>query len=111
MTDLEMTKLCAKAMGYSLRVLDSGDLWVDDGRIPQDGFVYYPLHEDDQAMALVKKFQPAICWDTKWCVDMTCTVDDPSMIVYHENLNRAIVECVAKMRATTVSDRSNPKTT
>jgi hypothetical protein len=87
MTDLEMTKLCAEAMGIvqSMHVNEDG-LWT-----------YYPLHDDAQAMALVKKFHLECYWNgSVWGV-----LDGPSGCA-HElrgDLNRAIVECVAKMQA------------
>jgi hypothetical protein len=123
MTDLEMTKLCAEAMrlhllpaypeGHILRTPrnvcpDTGLMVSRDGDrayyFTQDG-AYDPLHDDAQVMALVKKFG--------------LRVNDPldnghfEVIAYqfrgtdkvmkaataNRDLNRAIVECVAKMQA------------
>lgn len=117
MTDLEMTKLCAEAMDYGI-VDDFADVTppmrgVDV--IPHDTSPAYainaeplrfaPLYDDAQAMALVKRFGLYI-----ECETVNFTGDVPGFLwaaVTHEheiavedaNLNRAIVECVAKMRA------------
>jgi hypothetical protein len=99
MTDLEMTlemtRLCAEAMGLE---------WVADWLVCPKGddhdysdtYGYDPLHDDAQAMAILKKFH--------------LTVDDSNSGDWfvvgiggaqgeHADLNRAIVECVAKMQA------------
>jgi hypothetical protein len=55
MTDLEMTRLCAEAMGFPypepVGHPDIGHLvpWTTD-------WTYDPLHNDSQAMELVKRF-------------------------------------------------------
>lgn len=92
MDDLEITKLCAEAMGLtSWQALE--------GR-------YDPLHDDAQAMALVKKFRLEIrqqatgtdehpgapLWGISGCLYGWKNAED-------ENLNRAICECVARMQA------------
>ncbi len=97
MTDLETTRLCAEAMGYSVTVhsnrKSSPDLmWVANNQN------WNPLKDDAQAMALVKKFD---MWIDKvrmgdaslWTVSAGCEFD-----VRNSNLNRAICECVAKMQ-------------
>jgi hypothetical protein len=93
MTDLEMTRLCAEAMFDPLE-------WE------QRLFDYDPLHDDAQAMALVKKFgltcDPAndVPPYAPWRV---CALpvggEDWNDIVNadSDDLNRAIVECIAKM--------------
>lgn len=92
MTDLEMTKLCAEAMGYSESraslVVLAGQVIVNDGVNSR----FDPLHDDAQAMALVKRF-PLECAQTvsDWADDWITDSD--------ANLNRAIVECVAEMQA------------
>ena len=48
MTDLEMTKLCAAAMGIAVRQIEQ-DLWTDIDEI----VLYDPLHDKAQAMDLV----------------------------------------------------------
>ena len=92
MTDLEITKLCAEAVEIkSLR----GEYWIqhaDGNRVK-----YNPLHDDAQAMALVKKFELALHkykgdWFANWEVNSIVGGSD-------KDLNRAICECVAKMQA------------
>ena len=89
MTDFEMTTLCAEAMG-----------------VPLDR-AYDPLNDDTQAMALVKRFQFVIERDPKRSDYFGVTLFPPrvdgktqvTQVVRHApNLNRAIVECVAKLQ-------------
>jgi len=107
MDDLEITKLCAEAMGLRW-TMPSGTgstgcqyVWVP---LPEDHpswdggqMMYDPLHDDAQAMALAKRFM--------------LDVDFFSMSAYRdfegeerfgshsdESVNRAICECVAKMQ-------------
>ena len=56
------------------------------------------LHDDAQAMALVKRHKLSMYWDHEdgvWCVAPGLTGHDIS----NTDLNRAIVECVAKVDA------------
>jgi hypothetical protein len=84
MTDLEMTRLCAKAMGFT--------------EPPEWSSFYDPLLNDAQALALVKKFRltisPSIPSDETfaWAVEL----GDES--AHSDDLNRAIVEFVARMQ-------------
>lgn len=101
MTDLEATKLCAEAMQFN---------WV--GGIEQfvrgDGrqFRYDPLHNDAQAMALVKRFKLFCNCDEQgvWLVQQFGE-DDGAHESMEPDLNRAIVYCVAQMREATISNR------
>jgi hypothetical protein len=82
MTDPEMTKLCAKAM-------DVDPAWP-----------WRPLHDDAQAMTLVKKHQlrvhpPEINGSPRWWV----LNNEETHGAESDDLNRAIVKCVAKMQA------------
>src|SRR3990167_1051712 len=118
MTDLEMTRACAEAMGWKhlgavgveppkrgepdpkgLWCLSGGnDWWVNPQGYnvcaPCSG-IPDPLHDDAQAMALVKKLR----------LDIIAGGSD-GWEVHHEgwptycndDLNRAIVECVARMQ-------------
>lgn len=92
MTDLELTKLCAEAMEYSFGTTASLCFAeIDSGK----SVAYDPLHDDAQALALVKRFHLPIGWtDSEWAVfdkdDRRFTLD--------ADLNRAIVKCVAKMQ-------------
>lgn len=107
MTDIEMTKLCARAMGYTL--------WCYSGHwnkeyastqampirvcgMPDED--YDPLHSDDQAMAVMKKLRIAVIFDD----EKGLWLAGPGGVVASKHdaessdLNRAIVESVAKMQ-------------
>lgn len=98
MTDLEMRIACAQALGL-VHNFDGDVFFVygpDSERLPFD-----PLHDDAQAMALVKHFclqlHRAGTWGPWW---VKSRVMMPEAEASHaDNLNRAIVECVAKMQA------------
>jgi hypothetical protein len=99
MTDLEMTKRCAEAIGAGPEA-SHGKVAIyeknDDGSLTQHDF--NPLHDDAQAMALVKRFDLNV-WrgaDT-WRVIGGPTGDEGD--TWGADLNRAIVECVAKMQS------------
>ena len=106
MTDLEITKLCAEAMGFITMktVWDSREQPGRDGYLAFHGSTsigwYDPLHDDSQVMGLVKRFwlllsQQAGPDRAEWIVN------DPVVASTSVNfdLNRAICECVAKMQA------------
>jgi hypothetical protein len=103
MTDLEMVRLCAEAMGYiPFGPADTphGQVWLTKVA----GEVYDPLHDDAQAMALVKKFGLSIAPELGqgrglWRVNHW---RDPPLVL-DTDLNRAIVECVAKMQKAKVA--------
>ena len=89
MADLEMTKLCAEAIDEPYIGFDAKGHKVY--------CEYDPLHDDAQAMALVKKFQINIAW---YEVNMPRPTFEPTVYMWRKkDLNRAIVECVAKMQA------------
>lgn len=93
MTDLEMTRLCAEAMGLQ-HFVDHEGVWL------RMEVKYDPLHNDAQAMALVKKFRLVIdrTDDGRWMLPSVSPGD-----VVNADLNRAICECVAKMQAAKVT--------
>lgn len=96
MTDLEMTKCCAEAMGFRAIVQDGSVTYV--GPVKELQVFYDPLHDDAQAMALVKHLKLSVGFNGGWgCVKNA----ENGMLrcgAYHfDSLNRAIVECVAKM--------------
>lgn len=110
MTDIELVRRCAEAMvipgASEIRPLNKSDssgvsfyLHGTGGNVE-----YNPLTDDAQAMALVKKFWMVIepplrdsrAKNKLWYVNIPATED---YSVQHGNLNRAIVECVAKMKA------------
>ncbi len=105
MIDLEITKLCAEAMNY--RILEDfagfippvNGVQVTSRSGPEHNTRYDPLHDDAQAMVLMKKFgltciyelgQGHISWNVQHWRDG---------IARNGDLNRAICECVAKMQA------------
>lgn len=94
MADLEITRLCAKAMGLELWVV--GERCEIMNSLVSTGRIYHPLHDDAQAMALVKKFRLHIgCTsDGLWFAEEqgaeTAQVHDGG------DLLRAICLCVAK---------------
>jgi len=103
MTDLELTKACAEAMGYTVNtnrisraVANTLGVWTNE-----HGH-YYPLFSDVQAMAMVKKFRLCIHYEDgldMWCSDGTVAANNlQEPVVYNADLNRAICECVAKIK-------------
>ena len=106
MTDLEITKLCAEAMGVS--VIKTRAYYGSEADSPEslpehwlqeigvgEWQQYDPLHDDAQAMALVKKFKLGIGredGDDMWAVGRIF------IETINQDLNRAICECVAKMQ-------------
>ena len=117
LTDLELTKLCAEAMGYSVMDNSKLNLFGDEFKqvhvlrpdhlpLPH---VWEPLKNDAQAMALVKKLhliidspmpdlkpgEFAVEHHTHWEVYVRGKMDAET---HNENLSRAIVECVANMQ-------------
>lgn len=101
MTDLEMTALCADAMGHTPEVHQDRVYVYDRESAP---FGYDPLQNDEEAMALVKKFQLWISSfpEEGWRVQYDATEKDIESI--NRDLNRAIVECVALMQAAIRTD-------
>ena len=89
MTDLEITRLCAIAYGISVDGM---------GGILLPLSAFDPLHDDAQAMALVKKFKLDLWWPFSDAPEWHCA-DINSKYTHNADLNRAICECVAKMQA------------
>ena len=107
MTDLEITRLCALAMGYhpaaALSIDGSGwfVLTAPDKTMPvnaQPHTVYDPLHHYAQAMALVEKCN--IGWDKEeghaWHIALCAA--ELIFNAHNDDLKRTICECVAKMQ-------------
>ena len=102
MTDLEITKRCAEAMGHEyiyvgpemcIRTDKERDAYT---KIPMYRTIYDPLHDDAQAMALVKKIGLHIVYRALH-ID-TWRVDKADKYATANDLNYAICECVAKMK-------------
>ena len=101
MTDLEITKACAEAMGYELVQGCEDEVRIhfikNYGRANGPGRPYDPLHDDAQAMALVKKFHLELTCGLNdiWIASNRGTTDYVSG--NNSDLNRAICECICKM--------------
>lgn len=112
MTDIEMTKLCADAMGWESKA--SKDIHGVEHivrRMPQDHMqdcwcVFDPLRDDAHAMALVKKLGLTIDPQEDfppftWRVCVSDNGDwDKQPYAQGLDLNRIIVECVSMMKTT-----------
>jgi len=123
MTDLEAIKLCAEAMDLLRKVMQRGKVYpVQMGssvapveyyeHLSENGMIirqYDPLHDDAQAMALVKRFN--IVSDRKGDGPWVVAIHNSGNLYFHEDadLNRAIVYCVAKMQSAPIRDNTNQK--
>lgn len=105
MTDLEMTRLAAEAMGLRPHTWDDVDgvhveCPLDERHSSRDGVPmrhYDPLHDDAQCFALVKWFHIDCLWlpdERVWVVGQ----HEEERGYKCANLRRAIVEAVAKMQ-------------
>ena len=89
MNDMEMTKLCAAALGFKIVYTVQSDLPLCIESAKGAG-VFDPLKFDADAMALVKHFKLPMRFEyERWEV--------ANQWGEHADLNRAIVEAVAKM--------------
>jgi hypothetical protein len=95
MNDIELTKACADVSGVLVE-LSGGQYWLK-------GYVadrlYDPLHDDAQCFALVKRFKLSI-YQHQDLVTVTAYFHDGYRSERNINeVNHAIVECVAKLHA------------
>ena len=111
MDDLTITRLCAEAMGWqhkTIAILDGrkkiGDTFYVLRDISPKGewHPYDPLHDDAQAMALVKKCSLSIIAGEKPGGGLTGNwgIIPPGVLSpkhWQPDLNRAICECVSRM--------------
>ena len=106
MTDLELVRKCAEAMGLwpdKISIAKGNEeipeIWgFNCGIYPELSVGYYwPLHYDAQAMALIKKFNLHI--DQRPNKQVSVQDPDFTAIATREDcdLNRAICECVAQI--------------
>ena len=104
LSDLEATRLCAEAMGYTARewthmvpVPSPTSIAVYNREWPHP-FGFDPLTDDAQAMALVKRFNMGIGQDSegRWSAVMQKPTYCQSF--HHATLNAAIVHCVAALQ-------------
>lgn len=90
MTDIEIVKACASAMGLDVRDTSDGLIIFVSGHAT--GKIYTPLTDDAQAMALVKRWRLDIAFTGEWMV-----MTDSRNKVRGDDLNRCICECVANL--------------
>ena len=106
MNDPEIIKRCAEAMGISICQETSGPSNGKWFRCDDYDFYdeYDPLHNDAQAMALVKKFNlhPLPDGSGEWKVQgLTGKHQELSISSdWHADLNCAVCECVVRMQET-----------
>lgn len=101
MTDLEMTKLCAEAMGFEPELRGS-DVLISYGATTVTTVRYHPLDNDAQMAALVKKFWLRI--EPPFGSKPWLAARGPSgPFIWDADLNRAVVECVAQMQTAKVT--------
>ena len=99
MTEVEMVELCAEAMGYEYVVVSNNTPQHTIRRRFKVGVneSYYPLTDDADAMALVKRFMLVV--DAFSGIAMFPFDDATNYKTFSdESINYAIVECVAKMQ-------------
>lgn len=110
MTDDEMLRLCAQAVG-EMHLLGFDPVWhgpdcVIEWKQTRPGITNYdPLHDDAQAMALVKRFDVKLTKHGRhetWRVVSYSWTNEVLSVAVNADLNRAIVECCAKMQAAKV---------
>ena len=101
-SDLEIIELCAEAMGLDTKIAVPTDSKIAAGVGGRDCYGYNPLHDDAQAMALVKKFHIQLTKTLRTPKDIfgkwIAVKTDRFMSEPTADLNRAICECVAKMQ-------------
>ena len=102
MDDLAMIKACAEAMGLEIATLPNGEpARAFCGKTPTGYLMlkngkgaYNPLESDEQCFALVKRFRIYLDPDFN---DQWQAVSEDETEAVNADLNRAIVECVAKL--------------
>lgn len=107
LTDLEITRLCAQAMGIALREVSHNEpqhtLRIV-GTFGTSYGAYWPLLDDAQVMALVKRLKLQVIPSLTYGLDGWWVTDGHNKY-RNDNLNRAICLCVASME----QERSNGK--
>mgnify|MGYP001580823636 CR=1 FL=1 len=109
MTDLEITKLCAEAMGYTditeIEFPNDPKRYVAALDSHGRGLLFNPFEDDAQVMGMVKRFGLAL-WGNdhgtqawKWHAEEQLFPDDQRPAIGHgETANRAVCECVAEIQ-------------
>ena len=101
MTDLEIVRKCAEAMGYEVSEYQSRPnvLIVSVAGSPYS-FDYDPLHDRAEAMELVEKLRVSIHFmdsEGVWTAFCCQSPLERGVRTYDANLLRAICSCVANM--------------
>ena len=106
-TDAEITRACAEAMGYRERTdMTCGPSFIMVfSQADSDTFLYDPLHDDEQMVALVKKLFIEILVDGPagrsedwtWTARIGGYNELPISISHGHDLNRAVCVCVARL--------------
>lgn len=114
-SDLEMTRLCSDAMGFTFHpVVTAGQLLVMRAPDRAGGFIYDPLHNGAQCFELVERFNISITRDHYitdvegelfWAAEFYERTTARIWEAMDLRLSRAIVECVAKMQAALLQAR------
>jgi len=101
MIDLEITRICAEAMGLPVQPPDWSRTHYRLMHANGTYTPYRPLYDDAQAMALVKRFELCVwrTWDHTWRAmghwrDASGKLHE--LDAWSDDLNRAICECIAK---------------
>jgi len=107
MTDIDLTKACADAIDLDYIERDHELLYrvgtERDARTKEAIYRagYDPLHDDAQAMSLLKRFNLMVNWNSPtavWCMPMDVQkYGYKSDSADYSELNRAICECVAQL--------------
>ena len=105
MTDLEITKACAEAMGWRKHAVSDDVLYNASLTNSMPKKEFDPLHDDAQAMALVKKFgldidSPPPCeliGENLYTAKYWRGWGMEEITESSKDLNRAICECVYKL--------------
>jgi hypothetical protein len=107
LSDLEITKRCAAVMGIKVESLLEDDPWPLYAPDLPGAPNYNPLHDDAQALALVKRLTLQLeyrepDWNVYWRADWFESeggAAPKSIVTEDTNLNRAICLVVAQLQA------------
>ena len=94
MSDLEITRLCAEAMGHTV-LKEIGDGWLLTTYFPDGSRLYHPITNDEQAMTLMKKFKLSVGYSEEWGAKMETIGELLSGSFHYPDLNAAVCVCVA----------------
>ena len=99
MTDLEIHKRCAEAIGLKCYIDADGDVCLEQEDINGDNLQYRPLYDNAQCLELIDRFGLRMsARNCLWTVIAGLT-DNKTVKSSGKstNLNRAVCECVANI--------------